>query len=85
MYHYHGIPSGLLKSQQSKNRFEDLIYLGFADDGFKIFVSLENKFKSNYKLKIGERIGGPDGSHDGSYAQEFEFSWGTGQLDEVKE
>ena len=82
MYHYHGIPSGLLKSQQSKNHIGDLVHVGFAGDGFKIFVSLENKLKSSYKLKLGERIGGPDGSHDGEYTQDFEFSYGAGQLDE---
>ena len=82
MYHYHGIPSGLLKSQQSKNQFGDLLHVGYAGDGFKIFVSLENKFKSSYKLKIGNRFGGPEGTYDGSYTQDFYFLRGSGHLDE---
>ncbi len=79
MYHYHGFPTGLIKSQ---NTDDDLIHIGFAGDGFKIYGSVKNIFKSSYQLKHGERKGGPGGFYDGTYTQDFEFINGAGHLDE---
>ena len=79
MYHYHGLPTGLIETQITPN---NLMHVGFAGDGFKIFVSLKDEFKSSYKLKKGARNGGPDGVHDGTYTQDFEFLNGMGDLDE---
>lgn len=79
MYHYHGLPTGLINTRKTTN---DLLHLGFAGDGFKIYISLKHKFKSSYQLKNGSRIGGPGGVHDGNYTQDFEFKHGAGDLDE---
>ena len=79
MYHYHGLPIGLIQTQKKPN---DLIHVGFAGDGFKIYASMKNKFKSSYQLKEGSRSGGPGGLHDGTYTQDFEFEHGAGDLDE---
>tara|TARA_B100001057_G_C22733595_1_gene904851 strand:+ start:120 stop:1004 length:885 start_codon:yes stop_codon:yes gene_type:complete len=79
MYHYHGLPVGLIQTQKKP---DDLTHVGFAGDGFKIYVSMKNKFKSGYQLKIGLRNGGPGGVHDGTYSQDFEFKHGAGDLDE---
>ena len=79
MYHYHGLPTGLIETQITPN---NLIHVGFAGDGFKIFVSLKDEFKSSYRLKNGARNSGPDGVHDGTYTQDFEFLNGIGDLDE---
>ena len=56
MYHYHGLPIGLIQTQKKP---DDLIHVGFAGDGFKIYASMKNKFKSSYQLKKGPRSGGP--------------------------
>ena len=79
MYHYHGLPSGLIETQKT---LHDLVHVGFAGDGFQIYVSLGNKFQSSYQLKNGKRRGGPRGVHDGTYSQDFEFIYGSGALDE---
>ena len=79
MYHYHGLPIGLMQTQKIP---DDLIHLGFAGDGFKIYASMKNKFKSSHQLKEGSRSGGPGGLHDGTYTQDFEFEHGAGDLDE---
>ena len=79
MYHYHGLPIGLIQKQKKLN---DLVHVGFAGDGFKIYASMQNKFKSSYQLKNGSRNGGPGGVHDGTYTQDFRFKNGAGDLDE---
>ena len=79
MYHYHGLPIGLIQTQKKP---DDLIHIGFAGDGFKIYASMKGKFESSYQLKNGSRDGGPGGVHDGTYTQDFEFKYGAGDLDE---
>jgi hypothetical protein len=79
MYHYHGLPIGLIQTQKKP---DDLIHIGFAGDGFKIYASMKGKFESSYQLKNGSRDGGPGGVHDGTYTQDFKFKYGAGDLDE---
>ena len=79
MYHYHGLPIGLIQTQKKP---DDLIHVGFAGDGFKIYASMKSKFESSYQLKNGSRDGGPGGVHDGTYTQDFKFKYGAGDLDE---
>lgn len=81
MYHYHGIPEGLVEKLKTENSFEDLTKIGIAADGFGIYVSNDNKFQSSYKLKQGKRPNGPLGSYDGNYTQDFEFVYDSGDLD----
>ena len=81
MYHYHGTPTGLIESLNIGKTHNDLIHVGYAGDGFKIFISKGNKYKSSYKLKSGNRINGPFGRFDGTYTQDFKFISTHGDLD----
>jgi len=81
MYHYHGIPTGLV-NRQVGNEDGNLIFVGYAGDGFKIFVSSGNMLKSSYRLKNGSRMTGPKGIYNGEYTEDFEYVDGLGNLDE---
>ena len=81
MYHYHGIPKGLVDLLKVDNYSEDLIKVGIAADGFNIYISNSNKFQSSYQLNKGIRISGPFGVYDGKYTEDFKFVSGSGQLD----
>ena len=51
MYHYHGLPTGSIETQITPN---NLMHVGFAGDGFKIFVSLKDEgLKSSYQAEKG--------------------------------
>ena len=92
-YHYHGLPMGLLTSLNYKSK---MVLVGWAADGYPIYGpfcyatanSAKNglkQLKSSYRLKSGSRPGGengPGGSYDGSFAQDYEFIAGLGDLDE---
>ncbi len=77
-YHYHGIPTALVNILEGDS---DLVQVGWAADGFPMYVSLSNAYKSSYQLKSGTRsdIGG---SYDGTYTQDFEYVEGLGDLDD---
>lgn len=81
MYHYHGIPKGLVDRLKVEDSFEGLIKIGIAADGFDIYVSIDNKFQSSYQLKKGKRPSGPLGVYDGKYTEDFKFVYGSGNLD----
>lgn len=81
MYHYHGKPEGLIK-RLKQNENKDLLLVGYAGDGFKIYVSQSNKYLSSYRLKSGTRRTGPPGAHDGTYTADYKFVRGAGELDE---
>ncbi|NRB10312.1 MAG: YHYH protein [Rickettsiaceae bacterium] len=76
-YHYHGIPTKLLPFLEQQG---DIIHVGYAADGFRIFVSKSNSYKPSYVLKHGTRSIG--GEYDGTFTQDFEYSAGSGNLDE---
>jgi hypothetical protein len=90
-YHYHGIPVGLVERLA---RREAPVLLGYAADGFPIYgpfghakaddpASALKKLEPGWRLKAGTRPPGtPPGRYDGSYAQDFEFVAGSGDLDE---
>ncbi len=82
MYHYHGQPKGLLDRLKSNSSKNDLIKVGFAGDGFGIFVSRNEKYKPSYQLREGSRPKGPFGKFDGTYTNDFEFIPKSGDLDE---
>lgn len=74
---YRGIPKALVK--------KPLSHVGYAADGFPIFVSEDNKFKSSYRLKQGNRPntkGYPQGSYDGRFATDYVFDKNAGNLDQ---
>ena len=81
MYHYHGRPEGFIERLNQKTS-KDLLWVGYAGDGFKIYVSQSNKYSSSYRLKSGMRRNGPPGVHDGTYTADFKFVSGAGELDE---
>jgi len=90
-YHYHGLPTGLIEKLTGGK--PQVILLGWAADGFPIYGpwgysapddtnSPIVRLKSSYRLKPGERAGGPGGKHDGSFVADYEFVKGAGHLDE---
>jgi len=93
-YHYHGLPTLLLKRLGAReDRHSPQV--GWAADGFPIYArtgfsdpdnaaSGVKVLKSGWKLKAGDRPGGeaPGGKHDGAFVQDYEYVAGSGDLDE---
>jgi YHYH protein len=73
LYHYHGVPKGLVASVGSS-------LIGYAADGFEIHY-VGNRQTSSYRLKSGTRPSGPGGKYDGTYIQDWEYVAGSGTLD----
>jgi hypothetical protein len=92
-YHYHGIPTDLLKTLSGGEARMTL--LGWAADGFPIYgkwgyadpydaTSEVVTLTSSYHLKTGQRPGGPGnpgGTYDGVFVEDFEYADGNGDLD----
>lgn len=90
-YHYHGLPTGLLQKRGDDGRTPLLV--GWAADGFSIYgeschakpndaKSPLKKMRSSWRLKQGERAGGPRGKYDGRFTADYEFVKGSGDLDD---
>ncbi|MES2309243.1 MAG: YHYH protein [Verrucomicrobiota bacterium] len=90
-YHYHGLPTGYLKSQKSYGNQMTLV--GYAADGFPIYGPLcpsdpkkldspLRDMKSSHRVKSGQRPSGPGGNYTGEFSQDFEYVSGLGDLDE---
>jgi hypothetical protein len=88
-YHYHGIPDLYLTNEEGRHG----PLFGWAGDGFPIYlrsgyVEAENPssgvtvLASSYRLREGERDGGPGGPYDGTFVQDYEYVPGSGDLDE---
>ena len=80
LYHYHGIPLGLVA--QLIPDASGLVHIGYAADGHFMFVDPKRKFQSSWRLKSGLRSSGPLGIYDGTYTQDFVYQAGSGELDE---
>lgn len=93
-YHYHGLPTLLLKRLGAGDTGHSP-QVGWAADGFPIYSrtgyadpkdpsSAVRVLRSSWKLKKGSRPGGsgPDGLYDGTFVQDYEFVEGSGDLDE---
>ena len=85
-YHYHGSPEALIAQLGSPSQ---PALLGYAADGFPIYNSVGvsdtgrlTTWRSSYRVKAGERSGGPGGSYDGTFVQDYEYVSGLGDLDE---
>ena len=80
LYHYHGIPWAMLRTAEKNTN----MLIGYAADGFPIFTNTSRGkgFRSSYRVKEGERNGGPGGKHDGTYTEDWEYVEGLGDLDE---
>ncbi len=90
-YHYHGIPTRLLRRLTEGK--PTMVMIGWAADGFPIYGPWDRKVpgdraspwiqvRSSYQLKKGNRPDGPGGFYDGSFVADFEFVAGAGDLDE---
>lgn len=74
MYHYHGVPTGLVT-----NNIESLV--GYAGDGFEIHYLKKAKV-SGWELRSGQRAFGPPGKYDGTYVEDYQYIAGQNKLDE---
>ncbi|MGE0253245.1 MAG: YHYH protein [Alphaproteobacteria bacterium] len=90
-YHYHGVPNGLV-ARWSPDRHSAVV--GWAADGFPIYLAYGFSFagdpaspvralKSSWRLRQGQRPGGPGGPFDGTFVEDFEYVAGLGDLDEA--
>ncbi len=90
-YHYHGIPTGLIRMLGGNDK--RMLLVGYAADGFPIYAprchkdandshSELDKMKSSYRLKNGVRSGEPGGKFDGTFVEDWEYVAGSGNLDE---
>ena len=88
-YHYHGIPTGLLKRFREHGK---PILIGYAADGFPIYgpygykearnsSSAMKKLKPSFRVKRGTRKSGPGGKYTGVFVEDYEFVEGLGDLD----
>ena len=94
VYHYHGLPTGLVRKLGDDGT--KMIHLGWAADGFPIYANKGHSdpknltsalivMRSSYQLKKGERpLGkhGPGGEYDGTFTADYEYVAGSGDLDE---
>lgn len=93
-YHYHGLPTGLLKKLKVRaGKHSPLI--GFALDGYPIYAlygycdpnntkSQIIKLKSSWQLKRGLRPSSgksPGGRYDGTFTKDYEYVKDSGDLD----
>lgn len=76
MYHYHGIPQAVMSDLEGT-------LFAYAADGFEIHY-VGGDVQSSYQLKEGERDGDtvPEGVHDGTFVQDWEYVEESGTLDE---
>ena len=98
LYHYHGIPRGVVTARRPEFGKNDMVLVGYAADGFPIYSEYGyadsddprsglKKLASSWQLKEGNRPrtgsdGGPGGKYDGTFTQDFEFIEGLGDLDQ---
>lgn len=74
LYHYHGVSSALLAAQGNT-------LIGYAPDGFEIKYS-PTTATSSWQLKSGTRPTPPGQAYDGTFEEDFEYSVGSGTLDQ---
>ena len=90
-YHYHGLPTGLLK-KLGLNAKEHSPLVGYAMDGYPVYAlygyknpkdpkSGIQKMSSSFRLKKGERPNPPGGKYDGAFSKDYQYIKGSGDLD----
>lgn len=93
VYHYHGLPIGLLWDLRVADPTRRMYLLGYAADGFPIYgpecpgdpadlKSKTRRLRSSYRLRDGKRKDGPGGRFDGRFVEDFEYDPERGDLDE---
>ena len=91
MYHYHGIPTGLIAKLGGNDK--QMVLIGYAADGFPVYApqchqQADNPdsplatMRSSYRLKQGTRPSGPGGRYDGTFTADWEYVARSGDLDE---
>ena len=92
-YHYHGVSELLIDVFSNSN---DLVLIGFAQDGFLIYYSKSNNFKSSYQLSSIPRKGTnctvslrnqqdldlEGTTPNGTYTEDWNYIANSGELDE---
>jgi len=89
-YHYHGLPTALAEIAAGDD--QGLVHVGFAADGFLVFVSPTGQLKPGYRLSADPRTGtgcsyrgteiAIDGTPpDGTYASDWRHDPEIGDLD----
>lgn len=93
MYHYHGLPSGLLAQRMSADQAHAMQLVGYAADGYPIYGpecpaapdDLESplrRLRSSYRLSAAPRQGGPGGKPDGRFVEDYIYDPEYGDLDQ---
>lgn len=93
IYHYHGLPTGLLWQVRSRYPGRPMDLLGYAADGFPIYgpegpseaedvKSPISRLRSSYRVRSGRRADGPGGRFDGTFVEDHEYVPGLGDVDE---
>lgn len=93
MYHYHGLPLGLLAQMASDEPTRAMLLIGYAADGFPIYgpecpesgndpESPTRRLRSSYRLSDRRRENGPLGKPDGRFVEDHVFDPQHGDLDE---
>ena len=92
-YHYHGVSELLIDVFSNSN---DLVLIGFAQDGFLIYYSKSNNYKSSYQLSSIPRKGTnctvslrnqqdldlEGTTPNGTYTEDWNYIANSGELDE---
>ncbi|MGE9295859.1 MAG: YHYH protein [Puniceicoccales bacterium] len=85
LYHYHGIPWGLieaLRAEDPEAGTDKPLLVGWAADGFGVYY--HKGLESSWRLIDSERPAppeGPGGKRDGLYTADYVFELGSGDLD----
>jgi len=95
-YHYHGLSH--LLAEVLDHSGGELVHVGFAADGYLIYISTTDVYKPSYQLTASLRtgsdcqvsLGGVRGPNkvvggtapDGTYTSDWEYVLGSGDLDE---
>jgi hypothetical protein len=93
MYHYHGLPLGLLAQMAPDEPTQAMLLIGYAADGFPIYgpecpesgddpESPMRRLRSSYRLSDRRRENGPLGKPDGRFVEDHVFDPQHGDLDE---
>ncbi|MEM9459323.1 MAG: YHYH protein [Myxococcota bacterium] len=87
VYHYHGIPWGLVRAMRDLGFEHEYVFIGLAADGYPIYYNAS--VDSSYVLRKGSRPGEggpgahPGGAYDGAFEQDFVYDPSAGPLDET--
>lgn len=93
MYHYHGMPAGLLAQLLSDDPSRVMQLVGYAADGYPIYgpecpaatddlQSPIRRLRSSYRLADVKRANGPLGRPDGRFVEDHVYGPEYGDLDE---